>query len=397
MSDGAASSNWVTDSIYCFKVNGNGSQLENDFRVYNQEFDEQGNLLLELTQVFQNREWVNHSRVINSYNFLNQLEESSIENFDLELRGWFFNNRSFFKYNSNGFLLEMESQTFSNGFWKPEFRNFYTYFNNTDPDEFTQQVFRNGVWINNFKVFNSFNTNGQITSTLFTTWDNTTRRWVNNNRTFDRFDEHNRLIESNKEIWIDAENRWLISSRDLIDYEELMERRTQEFWQNFDSTWVPEMEILITFNENEQQVERVERQFENGKFDFFFRSENEYDEFFNLKLVNNFLYTNNAWDLISHCEFFHSGEISSTETTEIFTNRECSFENPINRNSVITCNEFSEDLSVKVMDTTGRIIYAKDHQGEFSINENLNDGLYFLSILSRKENKLFTHLIAWQN
>ena len=64
MSDGAASSNWVTDSIYCFKVNGNGSQLENDFRVYNQEFDEQGNLLLELTQVFQNREWVNHSRVI---------------------------------------------------------------------------------------------------------------------------------------------------------------------------------------------------------------------------------------------------------------------------------------------------------------------------------------------
>ncbi len=391
------SGNWVTDSIYCFRKNDNTNQMENDFRVYNQEFDDNGNLILELTQTYSNDVWVNFVMKKSSFDSSNRLLETTTESYDIERRGWLYSNKSLFKYNTNGYLLELEYQEYDGSNWNRVFRNQYSYLNNEDPIEFSQQVFESGFWKNNFKVYYSYNGSGQITSSLFTQWDSAMNDWRKVNQTFESYDNQNRLSQSIREIWIPQEARWQLSSRESRNYDIQAEISVEERWQEFDSTWVPERDMEVLFNENNNEINRIERVFENNTFENFFKSENEYDDYFNLKFNYNYLYINGMWDLISRCSYFQTQKTSSSKEVVLREKLNCKFPNPINNLSSISCENFEDELVISLMNSTGQVLMRKEYAEDFFISGTFPDGFYFLTIYSKDLSKIFTEKIIWTN
>ena len=391
------SSNWVTDSIYCFKKDNVTNQLENDFRVYNQEFDNNGNLISELTQVYSGGVWKNFSRKKSQFDSYSQLIETTNESYDAERRGWFFSNKSLFNYNINGYLLEFEYQEFKDDSWNRVYRNLYSYLNNVDPIEFSQQVFEGGFWRNNFKIYYSYNVLGQITSSLFTQWDANSNDWKKVNQTFESYDNQNRLFKSIREIWIENEARWQLSSRALKTYETQGETLLEERWQEFDSTWIPERDIDITFNDNDNELIRIERTFENNSFKNFFKAEKEYDVFFNLKNNHNYLYINGFWDVVSRCDYFHSDKTSANNKVFRSEGLKCKFPNPISNQSTISCENFDDEFIISIMNSTGQVLMRKKYSGDFYIAGTFPDGFYYLTIYSKDLDKIFTEKIIWIN
>ena len=393
----SVSSNWITDSVYCYKKNNVTSQLENDFRVYNQAFDDNGNLILELTEVNSGGVWKNFSRKKSFFDSRNQLLETTNESYDAERRGWFFLNKSIFKYNINGYLLEFEYQEYDDNNWNRVFRNLYNYLNNENPTEFSQQTFEGGFWQNNFKVYYSFNGLGQITSSLFTQWDSNINDWKNVNQTFETYDNQNRLSKSIKEIWIENEARWQLSSRELKTYNVQEEFLLEERWQEFDSTWIPERDVDITFNENNNELKRIERNFKNNSFENFFKAEKEYDEYFNLTNNHNYLYINGLWDLVSYCDYYHSDKTSANKSVFSHEKLSCKFPNPVNNLSTISCENFDDEFVISLMNSTGQVLMRRKYTGDFYITGTFPSGFYYLTIYSKDLGKIFTEKIIWTN
>jgi len=391
-------SEWVTDSIYCYKSDNNSNDLVFDFRVYNESVNDLGRVLVEVTQKHQNGLWVNSTRRNNTFDNAGNLISNVNQFFNPEGGGWVNSEMNEFTYNINGFLTELKNFSFSNNAWQRNFRNQYVYFNQVDPDEFVQQVFEGGFWRNNFKVFYSFNGNGQITSSLFTRWDNSLNKWANNNRTFETYDSESRPREIKREIWDATGEKWDNSSRTLWSYtaNTTDQRIINEEWIVQDSLWAPADDIQIFDNLNGLEIERIERNYENGSYIDFFRSKREYDEFDNLDRVDNELFINGLWKLVSYCEYFYTNRVSSTSPEIFQTKSLCKITNPINNSTVIDCPNLKESVRLRIMNAQGKIVFDQLKSGQFIINKSFPDGSYFFTF--SQGNKLVeTRKMIWKN
>ncbi len=391
-------SEWVTDSIYCYKKDNSSNDLVYDFRVYNERLNDLGRVLVEVTQRHQNDQWINYQRQNNSYNSKGDLISNTIQFYDPEGGGWINAQKADFSYNINGFLTKLEHFNFTDNTWERNYRNQYVYFNNVDPDEFTQQVFEGGFWRNKFKVYYSFDGAGKITSSFFTTWDNNQNDWVNNNRTFETYDQQERPIQVKREIWNLTELSWNNSSRTNWIYNPSTgdPRIINENWIVQDSAWVAANDVQIFYDNNELETERIERNYDNGIYTNFFRSNKKYDEFENLNRVDNELYINGLWDLISYCEYFYTNNTSSTVPEIDQTKALCKITNPINASTVISCSLLNENVRLRIMNAEGKIVYDQQKSGQFSINKSFPNGSYFFTF--SKGNKLIeTRKMIWKN
>jgi len=389
---------WVTDSVYCYKSDNNSNDLVFDFRVYNQSVNDMGRVLVEVTQKYQNGRWSNYQRKNNTYNSDGSLISNVNQFFNPEGGGWTNTDMNEFTYNINGFLTKLENFTFSNNSWQRNFRNQYIYFNNVDPDEFSQQVFEGGFWRNKFQVFYSFDRNGNITSSLFRNWRTDINNWENNNRTFESYDEQNRPTKIIRETYDVAGRKWDNSTRTLWLYNAATNdpRIINEEWIVQDSTWLPADDIQLFFNDNQLETERIERNFEAGNYTNFFRSRNSYDDFENLKRVDNELFINGLWNLVSYCEFFYTNTLSSNEPEIFGSNSLCNINNPINSSTIIDCPILKEEVRLRIMNAEGKIVFDQLRSGQFSINKFFADGSYFFTF--SKGNKLIeTRKLIWKN
>lgn len=391
-------SEWVTDSIYCYKKDNNSNNLIHDFRVYNGSLNDLGRVLIEVTQRHQNGQWINYQRQNNSYNNKGDLISNTVQFYDDEGSIWINAQKTDFTYNINGFLTKLEHYNFADNTWQRNYRNQYVYFNNVDPDEFTQQVFEGGFWRNKFKVYYSYDGAGKITSSLFTTWDNNQNDWVNNNRTFESYDQQERPIQVNREIWNFTNLSWVNSSRTNWIYNPSTgdTRIINEGWIVQDSTWLAANDVQIFYDNNKLETERIERNYDNGIYTNFFRSKKNYDDFQNLIEVDNNLFINGLWEPISFCEYFHTNTTSSTDPEIEQTKVLCKITNPINASTTISCSLLNENVRLRIMNAAGEIVYDQQKSGQFSVNKSFPNGSYFF--IFSKENKLIeTRKMIWKN
>ena len=342
--------------------------------------------------------WINFERKNNTYNNAGALITNVNQFFNPEGGGWTNSEMNEFTYNINGFLTKLENFTFSNNSWQRNFRNQYVYFNNVDPDEFSQQVFEGGFWRNKFQVLFSFDGEGKITSSLFRTWETNVNNWVNNNRTFESYDEQDRPTRVIRETWDIVGRKWINSTRTLWTYDAISNdpRIINEEWIVQDSTWLPADDIQLFFNDNQLETERLERNFEAGNYTNFFRSRNIYDDFENLQRVDNELFINGLWKLVSYCEFFYTNTLSSNEPEIYRSNSLCKINNPINSSTIIDCPILKEEVRLRIMNAEGKIVFDQLRSGQFSINKPFPDGSYFFTF--SKGNKLVeTRKMIWKN
>ena len=379
---------WVVDSIYCFRFNEDAGQIIEDTRTYNLGFTENGQIQLELTEIFENGVWRKNRLFSTAYTSTFNPEVELFQNWDITIGDWVNDRRVTYGYNANDLLNEIVVELYdsSTNTWSNSSRNTFRYLNLTEPDEFIAQQWTNDRWENLFQIFFSYNTNMQVTSSFFRNWDNNRQDWVNGNQTFETYDANNNLVQTLRETWSEARQEWDNSTRTALTYQSdgNLDRLLNEIWINQDSTWGATDDNLYGYDFRGRNNEFIIRNFDNDDFQNFFRNKRTFDNFDNLVLAENQFFQSGFWVNNGYCELFYTQiDVSSTENTVIAGNSKLK---RISNGYFIFDeeNRAQETLFIKAFDLSGKLVHFQKIYPNTPFRLNLSEGLKVLSIYSEK-------------
>lgn len=373
---------WGVDSIYCYKYNETAGAIIENQRTYNLELNSNGLVIKELTEVFNNGVWTNNRLLENIYLPSEEIDVQLIQNWNTLTNEWQGSERRTYRYNSDDNLTSLLLESFNpqTGTWEFINRNLYKYFNLSEPDEFLLQDWNGSNWIDKGQIFYSYNSNLQITSSIFRLWD--TNQWVNANQTFESYDNDFKQTRTERETWNIAEQDWDNSTRAAYFYnqENELERITNEIWVNQDSTWTFTNDNVYRYDFRKRNNELIVRNFEDNDFENYYRNKRTFDVNDNIRKVENQFYQGGFWVNDNYCDLYYSG-LQTSDTKNFINEYPCSITKE-NSSFSIECTDLlssTEQIIFNIHDVSGRLIFSKKINPTKAISPALNDGLYIIS------------------
>jgi len=372
------------DSIYCFKFNETAGAIIEHQRTYNLEVTPNGLVVRELTENFENGVWVKNRLLENDYLPSQEVGEQLIQTWNQTANDWQGSERRTFQYNSDNLLTSLLLERFNTqtGTWEFVNRSLFKYFNLPEPDEFLLQDWNGTTWVNNGQIFFSYNSNLQITSSIFRIWDTSNNQWVNANQTFETYDSDFMQIRTERETWNQAFGDWDNSTRAEYFYNQQSEldRVANEIWVNQDSTWAFTDDNLYRYDFRNRNNEFITRNFNGTDFENFFRNKRTFDINDNIKKVENQFFQGGFWVNDNFCDLFYS-ELQISDTEDITTENQCKIIKTDNAFS-IECADFirsHDQIYFEVHDMNGKKLFSKKITPTEKISPFLPDGIYLLS------------------
>ena len=379
---------WVVDSIYCYKYNEDAGQIIEHVRTYNLEFSDDGQITKELTEVFKDGTWEKNRLLSIEYTSQFNPEMEVFENWDISQGIWIKSRRITYEYNADNLLTGILVENFiqATGLWEKESRNIYKYLNLTEPAEFTSQIWEDDQWLNFFQIFYSYNSNLQVTSSIFRNWDAASSKWVNGNQTFESYDSEFNLTQTIRETWNVNDSDWDNSTRTAYQYvsDNNLERVTNEIWINQDSTWGFTNDNLYGYDFRQRNNEFIIRNHDGTDFQNYYRNKRKFDNFDNIVKAENQFYQGGFWVNESYCDLFYN-QFQVSSTTDAFQNSNKVLKK-IGDNLFMLKDESidSKPLFLKAFDLSGKLIHTQKVFPNTPFFLNISDGLRLLSIYSDK-------------
>ncbi len=380
---------WGVDSIYCYKYNESAGAIIENQRTYNLELTANGLVIKELTEIFENGIWVNNRLLENVYLPSEEIEMQLIKIWNTSTNDWQNAERSTYRYNANNYLTSLLFEKFNpqSGAWEFVNRNIYKYFNLSEPDEFLLQEWDGTNWVDKGQIFYSYNSNLQITSSIFRLWD--TNQWVNANQTFETYNNDFKQTRTERETWNTAAQDWDNSTRATYSYnqENKLERVTNEIWVNQDSTWAFTDDNIHRYDFRKRNNELIIRNFDGTNFINYYRNKRTFDLNDNIKKVENQFFQGGFWVNDNYCDLFYS-ELQTSDTENITNNNLCNITQ--NNNSFsIDCPDLlkgNSPIIFEIHDLLGRLVFSKKINLIEKITPVVNDGLYVISFRKNGKN-----------
>jgi hypothetical protein len=194
-------------------------------------YNANGNILNRLFQEWQNNVWLNYEKYIYSYdvngNNLTELSEYWLNNV------WVNNRRFTYTYDANGNRLIALSEYWLNNVWVYSWRSTYTYDVNGKIITLFSENWQNNAWINSGKSTYTYNANGNLLTEIYETW--LTDAWENSWRYTYTFDANGNQLTELSESW--QYNIWITEGRYTYTYDVNGNSITGkgEMWEN--SNW----------------------------------------------------------------------------------------------------------------------------------------------------------------
>ena len=378
---------WVVDSIYCYKFNQDAGQIIEHVRTYNLEFSDDGQVSKELTEVFEDGKWEKNRLLSTEYTSLFNPKVELFETWDKAQGIWIKSRRITYTYNADDLLTELLVENFiqAAGLWEKESRNVYKYLNLTEPAEFTSQVWEDDQWNNFFQIFYSYNSNLQVTSSIFRNWDSLSSKWVNGNQTFESYDSEFNLTQTIRETWNTGNADWNNSSRTAYQYVSVgnLDRVINEIWINQDSTWGFTDDNLYGYDFRQRNNEFVIRNHDGADFQNFYRNKRTFDNFDNIRKAENQFYQGGFWVNESYCDLFYN-QFEVSNTNGVFDNSGKVLKK-IGEGLFLLKDEESKSkpLFLKAFDLSGKLIYSQKIFSNTPFFLNISDGFKLLSVYSK--------------
>ncbi len=207
------------------------------------QYDDHGNIIMDISQNWDGTGLVNSTRTTTAYNSNGQRTERLFENWDGT--GWVINDKSTFTYDSNGNRIEELEQVWdgtqlvNDSRWRTEY---------TSEGKLSSKI--NEDWDGTAWIPDSRQTVTEQTASTFISivenWDGT--NWINDSRSTNQFDSNGRIISQSDENWDGSD--WVNRDRSSFTYNSngYMTSLLSEEWNGTD--WVNVQKYSYTFNAN---------------------------------------------------------------------------------------------------------------------------------------------------
>lgn len=373
---------WGVDSIYCYKYNETAGAIIKNQRTYNLELNPNGLVIKELTEIYDNGSWINNRLLENVYLPSEEIENQVIKIWNSTNNDWQGSERRTYQYNADNYLTSLLLEKFNpqTGAWELVSRNSYKYFNLSEPDEFLLQEWNGTDWEDKGQIFYSYNTNLQVTSSIFRLWNN--NQWVNANQTFESYDNDFKQTRTERETWNIAAQDWDNSTRAVYFYnqEDKLDRVSNEIWVNQDSTWAFTNDNVYRYDFRKRNNELIIRNFDGTDFQNYYRNKRTFDLNDNIKKVENQFFQGGFWVNDNYCDLFYS-ELQTSGIEDITNENLCSISKSNNSFS-LDCSQLlksNSSIFFEIHDLSGKLVFSKKINPTEKITPLVNDGLYIIS------------------
>ena len=219
-----------------FKLNGSMyrpvTAVVDDTLRYTYTYDNNGNMLTRLTEIWTNNAWENSSRSTYTYdnngNMLTQLKEQWTNN------AWVNDWRYTSTYDNNGNELTWLSEIWTNNAWVNAWRYTNTYDNNGNMLTLLNEQWTNNAWVNEWRETSTYDNNGNMLTWLSERWTN--NAWVNVRRYTYTYDNNGNMLTRLNERW--TNNAWENSSRYTSTYDNNWNAIKGEYFEWLNNAWV---------------------------------------------------------------------------------------------------------------------------------------------------------------
>jgi len=200
---------WEPDTIYSANFE---QALERNIFCYNQ----QGFVIIELEQWWQNNTWVNYGQYA-------------------------------YTYDSNNNMLTETGLLWQNDTWKNIGRYTFSYDSNNNMLSRISQEWQNGTWINGGKRTYTYDSNNNMLISLYQYWYDT---WINDAQYTYTYNSNNNLLTFLRQWWHNWNDTWENTGKDTFTYDSNNNRLTElnQGWEN--NNWENDRHVTYTYDSN---------------------------------------------------------------------------------------------------------------------------------------------------
>ena len=218
------------------------------YSKYTYTYDSKNNLLTELVEDKSDNTWINNRQLLMTYdennNLLTQLRQSWNQNYDT----WSNNTLNTYTYDSNNNLQKRFIQTYESDTWRNFSQYSYTYDsdNNLLTDFYQVWADNNSGWLDIFLYTYTYDSNNNLQSELGDQFDSTTEL-----STF-LYDRNNNLLE---QLIQTMQNGNLVNKSKITntyDQQNNLLMYLREIWEN--NNWIDDLQKSWTYDENDNCI-----------------------------------------------------------------------------------------------------------------------------------------------
>lgn len=414
--------------------------LGNKFKAIYQ-YDNMGNIILDLRQNWDGSQFVNNNRTTHTFNSSGRRTMRLFENWDgtnwvsvsrethtydsngnetIELTedwdgsAWVGSSRWTTNYDSQGEPVLEINEDWNGSGWVKDWRQTVTYESNGDLIVI-EEDWNGSSWVNDSRNTNSFD-NGHIILQLYEEWDGS--NWVNIDRTSLTYDSNGRNTSLLTEYW-DGSN-WINSTQYTYSFNS-DGMRTSFLTENWNGTqWENENRISYTYDPSGNNTESLTEEWDGSQWVSQSRATYSYDSNRNVTSGLSEIWDGSSWiegagflsfsvegpfGLIFYS--FLSSQINiyyRTVATDISENNEVisnynlsqNYPNPFNPSTVIEYSIPKDSyVEIKVFDILGNevatLVNEEKAAGIYKVNfwgNNLSSGIYFTKINAQNYTKI---------
>lgn len=251
-------STWKNHGKWIYKYNPNGKIIELTYQMFNSinpesidwqrkilsSYDDNGNLVKEITQLNDYGDWYNGSRTHYKYdenrkkvldsleiwndrsgtwqpttkhiyiydennNVIKILERILINGIYFDVAQWLY------QFDQNNNMLEERYQVWDSTGWRTGYLRSYIYDNDDNIIEYISKYWSNSELDVAYKFLYSYDEKNNKTEEVYLIWDDSA--WVNKNKIYFIYDNQNNLIEENHYNWNNSE--WNVSYKTKYSYD----------------------------------------------------------------------------------------------------------------------------------------------------------------------------------
>jgi hypothetical protein len=229
---------WRPDTIITYDT------LNNLYERHTRTFDNHGNSLVELIEVWVFNAWENGVRFTYTYDTHGNELTMLFETWDTN--GWINDIKITRTYNSNGNMILVILEQWESGAWANYQKGILTYDSNGNELTSTVQQWDVNAWLNNERYTSTYNINNKILTYLYEVWQ--TSAWENSGKDTYTYDANGNVVTDLYQDW--QTNAWVNAGRDTYTYDVHGNELTDLYEQWQTSSWENSNRATFTYDAN---------------------------------------------------------------------------------------------------------------------------------------------------
>ena len=163
---------------------------------------------------------------------------------------------------SNYYLIEELSQDWQNDEWIDSSNTIYTYDEHGMLKEMIMQRWQNDEWVDFIKTINTYDEQSNFTGLIAQIWQND--EWIDSNKAINTYDELGNFTEIIMQIWQNDE--WVDYSKAIYTYDELgtFSGLISQDWQN--EEWIDSSKNIYIYDEQGYMTEELSQDWQNDEW-----------------------------------------------------------------------------------------------------------------------------------